>query len=506
MTEGRRLDDSTLRRWLAPPFTALLFLIHPLITLLDPSSPLLYPGTGWHLATGRYVLETGTIPAHDIFSFTARGREWISYYWLFETAGAWLERVGGLPLYTAACVLVYAFLPVLLFRRMLRIGAALLPAFVLTVVAYLVLWSHALARPHIVTYVFFALVLERLDDHRTGRLPPWRLWWLPFLALVWCNMHGGFVAGLVLVGIFLAAAAGRAALLADRSAARETAVLGALLIAMLLATLANPSGVNLHVSIIDHLGQASANYFAEFTSPNFGARSMEVFFFETLVLLVLAMLGLRARCLVWVEVALLVFFLHQALDSLRHMNLFAIVAAPLVARELSAPFARIWPALNAACQRIAVEQVRLRSAILYVPAISVVFLALTLAGNVPFPSDLDGQQLSKGAAEFIAQHEHRFGRVFNTDNVGGSIIYRFWPRLHVFVDDRIFVYGDDFVMERYFAVFFGRKEWRKVLDKYHITSAVLASSASCVTLFREAPDWKLVFEDDRNVIFFRTAP
>ena len=113
-------------------------------------------------------VKTGTLPRTDLFSFTARGHDWAEEtHRLFEVVSELLVRLGGLLFYTAVWVLVYALLPVLLFRRMLRIGAGLLPAFLLTVVAYLVLWSHALARPHILTYVFFAVLLERLDDFRS---------------------------------------------------------------------------------------------------------------------------------------------------------------------------------------------------------------------------------------------------------------------------------------------------------------------------------------------------
>src|SRR5205814_8319262 len=97
------------------------------------------PGIGWHLATGRYILATGSIPRHEIFSFTAAGHEWIPYYWLFEPAGAFLVRLGGLPLYETACMLVYAFVPALVFRRMLPTGARMAPALLLTVVPHLVL-------------------------------------------------------------------------------------------------------------------------------------------------------------------------------------------------------------------------------------------------------------------------------------------------------------------------------------------------------------------------------
>ncbi|MBN1582364.1 MAG: hypothetical protein JXA89_16780, partial [Anaerolineae bacterium] len=36
------------------------------------------PDFWWHLATGRYIVETGTIPRHDVFSYTATDHKWIT--------------------------------------------------------------------------------------------------------------------------------------------------------------------------------------------------------------------------------------------------------------------------------------------------------------------------------------------------------------------------------------------------------------------------------------------
>src|SRR2546422_11316852 len=136
-------------------------------------------------------------------------------------------------------------------------GAGLAPAFALTAVAYLVLTSHAIARPHIVTYVFFALVLERLDDFQNGRLPARALWWLPLLALVWANVHGGFVVGFVLGGVFAGVAALRAVVFRDAEERRRALVFAAVLAAMGLATLANPHGPTLHTAVQAYLSLRS---------------------------------------------------------------------------------------------------------------------------------------------------------------------------------------------------------------------------------------------------------
>ena len=120
-----------------------------------------------------------------------------------------------------------------------------------------------------------------------------------------------------------------------------------------------------------------------------------------------------------------------------------------------------------------------------------------------FPETLDDLQLTRGAAEFIARHEDRFRRPFNTDDLGGSLIYRFWPQVRVFVDDRVSIYGDDFMLHRYFPVAWAGRSWKKVLDKYRVTAAVVAADAQCTTLLRASPDWELAYQDKKNVIFLR---
>ncbi len=502
-TRGQPPEPSPLRRWLAPPFTAFVFGLHLVVVLAHPGALLQDPGTGWHLVTGRYILETGTIPAGDLFSFTAAGHEWINYCWLFEVASAILVRWGGLPLFATTCMLVYAFLPVLVFRRSLRIGAGIVPALGATMLAYLVLISHSLARPHIVTYLFFALALERLEDFQDGRRSARALWSLPLLALVWANMHGGFFAGFVLTGIFAGVASVAALTSPDREVGRHALVFAGVLGAMVLATLVNPWGWRLHASILDHLGTRSIRYFIDFQSPNFLSPSMSVRAFEALALLVVVLLARRGRRLRWLEVVLLAFFLHEGLQSQRHMNLFAIVAAPIVARELTPFLAALWPRLHARWLEIGRQQGALRSPLVYFPVLCVALIVLSLRHAVPFPETLDDLQLTRGAAEFIARHEDRFRRPFNTDDLGGSLIYRFWPQVRVFVDDRVSIYGDDFMLHRYFPVVWAGRSWKKVLDKYRITAAVVGADAQITTLLRASPDWELVYQDKKNVIFLR---
>src|SRR5206468_3026509 len=175
--------------------------------------------------------------------------------------------------------------------------------------------------------------------------------------------------------------------------------------------------------------------------------------------------------------------------------LFAIVSAPIIAREVTPRLAALWPAIHARWREIAAEQAALRSPWVYFPATCAVFVSLSVASALPFPQSLDDVQLSRGSVQFIADHPARFTRPFNTDDLGGSLIYRFWPDLRVFVDDRIFVYGDDFIMNSYFMVFYAKAGWHDFLDRYGLTAAVVSKAALFTQLLRDSANWKFASQD-----------
>jgi hypothetical protein len=479
-----------------------LYVLHILTAWLHPGVPLSDPGVGWHLATGRYVLEHRVVPAHDLFSWTAAGRREVNFYWLFDAASAGLVRIGGLPLFVAVCILVYAAIPYLLYRRMLRMGTGLVLALGWTFVAYVVLLSHALARPHIATYIFFLMLLDRLDRFDAGTYTARGLWWLPLLMLVWCNMHGGFLVGLLVTGLFAVVAVGRAVVSRTPAEIRRAVTLAALLAGMLAATLANPNGLDLLRSSVAYFSARSPAYFAEFQSPNFLGGDAGVRAFELLVqgLLVLLALGrTRLRATEWVVLAVL---LHMALASVRQMNLFALAAAPILARETAPWLERFLPALQARSRRLGEIELARRPDRVWIPVLAAAVLIITTVGRAPFPRTLEGQNLTPGAAAFIAAHTDRFERMFNTDSLGGVLIWRFWPALRVFVDDRVLVYGDHFIMDDYLVVLSARSGWRAVLDRWRVTSAVVKADAPCAALLREAPEWTVAYEDEKNLIFF----
>lgn len=158
------------------------------------------------LAAGAAVFETGRPLARDIFAFTPILPKWIDHEWgtgvVFFACLKWL---GPASLLWLKILLGMAALGLALFagwrlggrRASLLLlapvaGSAILPGFIPVV------------RSHVFTYALFALLAVILEAMRNGRR--WPALAVPFIMLVWIDLHGGFVAGLGLIGVYTLAA------------------------------------------------------------------------------------------------------------------------------------------------------------------------------------------------------------------------------------------------------------------------------------------------------------
>ena len=91
MTAGREPLERTRARFL-------LIWVIPigLAAALSFAAPILNDGdTFWHVATGRWILQHGAVPATDPFSFTFVGRPWVTHEWLTEVVMAAAYLSGG---------------------------------------------------------------------------------------------------------------------------------------------------------------------------------------------------------------------------------------------------------------------------------------------------------------------------------------------------------------------------------------------------------------------------
>ncbi len=194
----------------------------------------------WHrLALGEFLWQNGHLPPGDYFSYLSdykniADHEWGSaliFYGLYKWAG--LNIFVAVKLVTLALTLMLVVWAGLYHRRPTMLTAAF---FALVVVTLLPSFQSTI-RCMTFSHIFFALWLYWFQCERHGRSIP--IWLYPATMIIWANLHGGFVVGLVwLLAVALVE-------WIDRGYWKKWLILFGL---SSLATLVNPFGPQLWVS------------------------------------------------------------------------------------------------------------------------------------------------------------------------------------------------------------------------------------------------------------------
>src|SRR5262245_2959494 len=171
--------------------TILAFLAIAAAALLMPAQN----DTWWQLKAGERIWTTRHVLLSDTFSFTANGAFWPNHEWLSQAVFYGIYSLGGLPLLTVAC----AAAVIGGWTIALRLAPAsprakfLLIAWVLG--AATTAWT---LRPQVISLLLVAVTVALLVRRRYV--------WLPPLFMLWANLHGAVLTGLVLVAAACCAA------------------------------------------------------------------------------------------------------------------------------------------------------------------------------------------------------------------------------------------------------------------------------------------------------------
>jgi hypothetical protein len=455
--------------------------------------------TGWHIRTGEYILAHHAVPTQDLFSFSKAGQPWFAWEWLTDVLFAGLFRIGGLKaIVLFAGVMIGAYSTVLLRYAVWR-GANGLLAACICLFAVGGSSMHFLARPHLFTLLLLPACLWLVEADRRQNTP--FLWLLVPITVLWTNLHGGFLIFIACLALLVCGSAVEAMLGRPRWPAVRR--YSALLAACAAASVLNPFGIGLHVHILAYLrADWIKDLVQEFQAPTF--RTEGQFQYEALLVGGLVLTGLLLRKQRVTEALWLLFLAHSSLISVRHAPLYAAVAAPLIASELSA-----WWKSEAAERK--------KSSILSIlhqlgedltpnfgrtsvwPALAIVALVFVDA-PIKWPHDFPSE-----AFPIALVHENtkvlESGRLLTTDQWGDYIIYSFYPRQKVFIDGRSDFYGESLGTE-YLHLLQGAYDWRVILDRWGFDVALLPVQWPLVQMLKLDPSWQVI-KDDSHAILFR---
>lgn len=449
-------------------------------------------GDFWfHLKTGEYILQTHSVPRTDIFSFTAFGRAWVTHEWLAEVIFyAVYSRLGlnGL-IFIFALLTAFAFW--IAFKRCQ--AHPMVAGFAVFVGALTVLPTIGV-RPRVFTLLLTSVYLGLLARHARrgeGR----EIWWLVPLMLLWVNLHGGFLIGLVLIGLTMVGIVLDAWSRSEKP--RGLRVLGMVLVACLLVGVVNPSGLRLYAYPFESFLSIQVGMVVDWLSPDFHQR--ELLPLLVLILLTIAALALSPKRPRPSEVVLFLATLYFSLKSYRHMAIFAIVAAPLLANYSQALLESLPAGARFFNRKAAPGKFGVATALLLLPLL---LLVVPLKSRVYVPLTQERAGVPINAVEFLKAH-NLTGNTFTDPNIWGGYLIWAMPSNRVYIDGRTDMYGDQFLAE-HLAIIRGLIDWREPFNRYGVKIAIVKPRSVLARELSESGEWQRVFQDGMATVFVRS--
>jgi hypothetical protein len=210
----------------------------------------------------------------------------------------------------------------------------------------------------------------------------------------------------------------------------------------------------------------------------------------------------------WFEATLVVVWAFAAMRSARYIPLFAVVAAPLIAKYVAAWWeirADLAPARSA--QRVLWESSQALGTQWRITAWMPVLGALAMFAVLPKTGLADFPEWSFPVAA-VQQNTSLLtspeARVLTSDQWGDYLIYRLYPPTRVFFDGRSDFYGDA-LGDDYRVLLRGGRQSREVMARYGFTSALLPLDWPLGQILERDPDWRVVYRDRQAVLLTKIA-
>jgi hypothetical protein len=458
-----------------------------------------------HLAVGRAIWTTHSIPHTQVWSWPTYGTPEVLPSWLFRALLWPFYQAGGL-----SGLFAWRWLTTLLafgiaYATARRMGARGFTPMVVLVLCALVYRQRSQVRPETLAAVLLATTLFLLESRRVaiaaGRAAPRSIWTLVAVALAWANAHISYVLLFILLGIHLLDAHVRAA----RGRGAPPRDLWWIALACAAISFLNPFGWRALWQPFDFFlhwrDSAMFQGIGELRAVGWKNNETNGVFLLLAGWPLLQLWRSRRAAFDLAEALTCLFITAYALPSQRFLSTYALTAAPYVARDFDLWMTtRRWPRWTAAPAA--------RAALAIVACIGL-SLPEWVRRDSPMKPGI-GIELTRypiAACDFIAAHDIR-GRAFNQSRLAGYMLWRFWPdrgRLPFFSIHPESSPPD--IRALYAAVFTNASAWTEADARFRFDYVLLDRQQYGTDRLYDRLDtdstWALAFADDAALLYLR---
>ncbi|MBP7795661.1 MAG: hypothetical protein KA059_02660 [Elusimicrobiales bacterium] len=478
------------------------------------------PDIGWHIASGRYIVENFTVPRFDFMSWTKYGTQWIDTEWLTQLIYYLVYSLDG---YRSLYILKLFNMFLMGFSFSLLVKSFkvsyfniiwLLPAFFFSAINLLDL------RPDnysVILFILLFILLNRITDDDS--LSSKTLIEIAVMFILWANIHPGYTYGLIMIAIYFSGMlfnenlgyiyGDTKKIKFDRSKKYLT-----ILITAFVSTLINPYGYQIYSVFFFHFSNLAdcQRYINEWQAPDIVDLNLFYFYVFAIITIVVYLYNfLKTKKTDFIEVFLLLFFIISAALYTR-LNIYAVIIVSMIfIKVFQKYFSNI--------------KFKILCSVVFIAPFYYIFYKASVIEN----SDLINNKYyssfgSYSSVDFIKDNIKYFKnlKIYNGYNVGGFLDGELYGVVKTFMDGR-YLFLD--MLPEHLEAYTTKDSWEKFSNKYGFDMAVIsihpyAKTKSYQTKIGKEnykfqrpyyyelfdPDkWALIYFDKRSMIIIKRS-
>lgn len=472
----------------------------------------------WHLATGRYIVQTNSIPSADVFGFVSQGQKWIPFEWGWDVLTYAVYNIGGfysLSIFRTGIVLAIFFLFFFLLKKH-DVNFPLLVIFSFLLIFGIL--TRLSIRPQLASYLFIVVIIYILFNYKGNKSIIYKL---PLIFLIWANMHMGLVLGMMIFLLYIINEAVNNFYTDKKNynlekKARFKYLIYAFLIS-LLVLLINPNFINTYYYTFRHSQMEMLEQINEWKSPFNTAAVMgyNVKIYLFFLISGLAIIYYSVKKKNYFPSILFIAAGIYSVQAMRFMTDYMLTV--FVFWMLAVSYILSKAGIEKYLNSVAVKIILMLFLIFVIIKISDNSLYANYLGNVFRETGFGVNEkfFPKSMFDFVQKEQvNKTGsRPFNNLKIGGYFIWNF-PESKNFIDSRNL---NDSIYSVYKNIDMKKPGFETALDKLDIDYVIYSTpyltlnaveiEKNIVSYLSTSNDkWKLVYWDDRSFLFVRNIP
>lgn len=453
--------------------------------------------TWWQIAQGQEILNNGNYQFEN-FSYTAAGEPIYLHAWLSAVIFYYLSKIGGLALLQIFGSILVAFCILLNFANCRLLGASVLSAFLFSILFIFCCESLLILRPQLFSFVLTALVFNLYLKYKIKAKK--NLWILPLIFVLWSNLHGGFLFGLLLLLGFSFVEFIEKKYPSFRSSLGYNNPAPLLIIAIIcaLAAAIHPEGFKQYSNTLAHdpFALSINQHINEWLAPD--PNRVRVFYLSLILAIFIA--AFKSKKVGFLQAGCLLGTSYLALSSWRHISLYGQFALPVLASWSSqiSSFSnfKILARFNYSLSNV--ENLKR-------DFLSTIFVFMVFGFySYNHPQDLLANKIMQEkfpvqAVDWIKKNNPS-GNMYNAYEWGGFLIYSLAPNYKVYIDSRLRPYHNIYP-EEYFKIANLGADFEKIMTERKINWVIIKPSIPLRYYLDYNSAWRLSYSDQQARIY-----